>query len=84
MTIAAFAPPSAMRFAAGGIWISPGIGPTVTPWSIGTSTLLRVFRSMIRSRRIFFRSSGVRLRPGNPRGRFPYLNAPWTLRSSFR
>src|SRR5512141_3521742 len=53
-TIAALPPPSAMRFAAGGIRSSPGIGPTVTPWSMGTSTVLRVFRSMIRSRRIFF------------------------------
>src|SRR3972149_1023820 len=53
-TIAAFAPPSAMRFAVGGIWTSPGIGPTVIPWAMGTSTVRWVFRSMIRSRRIFF------------------------------
>src|SRR5574341_1059313 len=53
-TTAAFAPPSAIRLAAGGTWTSPGIGPTVIPWSIGTITVRRVFRSMIRSSRIFF------------------------------
>src|SRR5659263_9519 len=78
-TIAAFAPPSAMMFAVGGTWISPGIGPTVTPWSMGTRTVLWVFRSMIRSRRIFFPIIG-RAPParGSPRAA-PLLERPANL-----
>src|SRR4030066_2107952 len=52
-TTAALAPPSAMRLAVGGIWMRPGMGPTVIPWSNGTMPLRAVFRSMILSNRIF-------------------------------
>src|SRR5208337_1386621 len=52
--ITAFAPPSATRFTACDRSISPGIGPFVTPWSIGTMTVFLVLRSMILSRRISF------------------------------
>src|SRR4030043_55656 len=52
-TMAALAPPSAMRLAVGGIWMRPGMGPTVIPWSNGTMTVRRVFRSTILSSRIF-------------------------------
>src|SRR3990170_4127925 len=65
-TTAALAPPSATRFAIGGICTRPGIGPTVIPWSIGTMTVLRVFRSTIRSRRIRF---PIIVPPSGSRGR---------------
>src|SRR3972149_10373812 len=52
-TTAALAPPPAMRVAVGGIWMRPGMGPTVIPWSNGTITVRRVFRSTILSSRIF-------------------------------
>src|SRR4030066_1559433 len=52
-TTAALAPPSAMRLAVGGVWVRPGMGPTVIPWSNGTMTVRRVFRSTILSSRIF-------------------------------
>ena len=52
--ITAFAPPSATRFTVCPMSIRPGMGPFVTPWSIGTMTVFFVLRFMIRSRRISF------------------------------
>ena len=48
------APPTATRFAAYPMSMSPGIGPFETPWSIGMMTVFFVLRFMIRSRRISF------------------------------
>jgi hypothetical protein len=52
--ITAFAPPSATRFTACPKSMRPGIGPLLTPWSIGMMTVFFVLRFMIRSRRISF------------------------------
>ena len=50
-TTTAFAPPSVARDTACRMSAMPAMGPTLTPWSMGTITVLPVFRFMMRRSR---------------------------------